>query len=96
MPYDPNGNVVAWKLEIQSFRETIGNDDLSDEETLLALAKLIDQHEEAFSKNGNSFANDLREVAEANYDADDIENEGNYVLERIYNYADRHLIWLGI
>ncbi len=96
MPYDSNGNVVAWKLEIQAFREALGNDGLSGEETLLALAKLIDHHEEAFRKDDDDFAQDLREVVGVNSGTDDLEDEGNYVLDRIYDYADRHLIWLGI
>lgn len=98
MPYDSNGDVVGWKIKIQEFKDTLGDDSLSDEETLLALAKIIDKHKDAFSKDGHDsdFAEDLREVVAYNSGTDDLEDEGNYVLSRIYNYADTHLIWLGI
>jgi hypothetical protein len=98
MPYDSNGDVVGWKIKIAEFRKTIGDDDLSDEKKLLALAKIIDKHKETFSKEDdyNDFAEDLREVVECNSGTDDLEDEGNYVIGRIYDYADRHLIWLGI
>ncbi len=98
MPYDSDGKVVGWSLEIQEFKDALGDDSLSDEETLLALAKIIDKHKDAFSKDGHDsdFAEDLREAVGFHSGTDDLEDEGNYVINRIYNYADHHLIWLGI
>lgn len=93
-----NGKVVPWKLKIDEFRDALGNDNFSDEKRLLGLAELIDQHKEVFSNGYGDygFAQDLREVVEVNSGTDDLENEGNYVINKIYDYADRHLIWLGI
>lgn len=96
MPYDSNGNVVGWNLEIQEFKDTLHDDGLSDEKTLLALAKIIDKHEAAFSKEDEDFAQDLREAVGFHSGTDDLRPEGDHVLNRIYNYADTHLIWLGI
>lgn len=98
MPYDSDGEVVGWKLTIGGFKKILGDDSLSDEKTLLSLANLIDQHEVAFNREDdyNDFAEDLREVVAYNSGTGDLEDEGNYVLDRIYDYADRHLIWLGI
>ncbi|MHC4432402.1 MAG: hypothetical protein ACYTBS_11230, partial [Planctomycetota bacterium] len=82
--------------EVNDFGKTIGRDDISNEEKLKLLADLIERNQKIFGDEDEDFAEDLRDVVEINAgDEDELESEGNYVISRIYDYADANLIWLG-
>lgn len=91
-----NGKIVNWKHKVNDFGKTIGRDDISSEEKLKLLADLIEKNQKIFGDEDEDFAEDLRDVVEINAgDEDELESEGNYVISRIYDYADANLIWLG-
>jgi len=87
-----NGRVVNWKLRIDDFGKIVGDDELSSRTKLNKLYKLLDKHAVFQDED---FADRLQEIACLD-DEDDLEVEGNDVLAEIYDFADDHLIWLGM
>jgi len=87
-----DGVIVDWnhKFDIKVF---LDDESLTDSERLRKIANLIEQNEKVFTLEDDDFAQDFREAA--GWEDDDVEAEGNYVLDSLYNYADRNLIWLG-
>jgi hypothetical protein len=91
-----NGKIVKWEHSVEEFGKTIGRSDLSTKDKLKKLAEIVRKNEKIFSEGHDDFEDELINVIEAwGHDEDELETEGNYVINQIYNYADENLIWLG-
>lgn len=87
-----NGRVVNWKTHINDFGTIVADLDLSSRQKIVKLHELLDQHTVFQDED---FADRLQEIACLD-DEDALEVEGNDVIAEIYDFADDHLIWLGM
>lgn len=92
-----NGKVVGWKHEVKGFKEIVNHDEMTIKEKLEGLRALLQEKRDIFNLDEDEYHEQTEEALEDwGHDDGELEFLGNEILERIYCYADCHLIWLGI
>jgi len=92
-----NGKIVDWTHKIDEFSTIVCDENFSVKEKLEKLHALMRRHHAIFNKDEDEYADQIEEAIEDwGHDEEELEFVGDGILNSIYNYADEHLIWLGI
>lgn len=92
-----DGKVVGWKHEVNGFKEIVTHEELSVKDKLQRLGALLREKKKIFNLDEDEYHEQIEDVLECHADDDEeLERAGDEIIESIYNYADHHLIWLGI
>jgi hypothetical protein len=92
-----DGKVVGWKHEVNDFKEIVAHEELSVKEKLQRLETLFRDKKSTFNLDNDEFHIQIESLLkEWGHNEEVLEFRANEIIDSIYNYADHHLIWLGI
>lgn len=104
MPYDNNNRVVNWKHKVD-IKVVLNDKTIPDREKPGKIADILEKNKSKFHEAGDRGCNDwwITGMIEDLRDLDGAEDEFNYdedevndLLRDLYDFADDHLIWLGV